>query len=154
MLRKVVGFIVGFAAAFLLFAMFAQANHLRPRGAGWIFLFIAVGTFTASLASRPKETVQPALDGLAPVAKRWWSLDKRLRLVLITGSVWMVAAFVLQDSYDRSMGWVLVPPIGLAVLHFAERFLVNPKQVSEPGQNALSDQIEKSAATRANSGSD
>lgn len=123
-MRKFIGFVVGCGGSLALVAFLMMSANAVPRGAGWIFFFIGCGMLGAKLFARPRETVEPVLK---PISKGWWLLDQRLRLVLVACCIWTVAALAVQDSYDRNMSWVLVPPAAFLVLYFAQVWLVSPK---------------------------
>lgn len=126
-MRKFVGFVVGCGGSLALVAFLMMSAHVVPRGPGWIFLFIGCGLLGAKLFARPRETVEPVLK---PISKRWWLLDRKLRLVVVACCIWAVAVFAAQDSYDRNMSWVSIPPTALLVLYFAWSWLVDPKKTS------------------------
>lgn len=130
-MRKLLGFIAGFVGTLILLAFVFSGMGLAPRGPFWLFICIAGGWLGARLFSSPRETVDAATDVVAqtaqPVVTRWWKLDERLRLVLITSVIWIVASFVMQDRWEREMKIVLIPPLALILLHFAERKLVRKK---------------------------
>lgn len=62
---------------------------------------------------------------LLPVTQPWWKLDKRLRLVIVASTVWMLGSYFMQEKYDEDMGVVFIPAFAALVLHFLVRFTVD-----------------------------
>lgn len=127
MARKVFGFIVGFVAAALLTFAIAAQLRITPNGPGWFFIFIAVGAFSARLASRPRVEVATLLERTAPIQRRWWNLSYLLRLSIVGGVFWIVGAMVLSGNWEGNLTLVLVPPAMMVALAFAHRHLIAPE---------------------------
>jgi hypothetical protein len=129
-MRKFLGFVVGCGGSLILVASLMMSANLVPRGPGWIFFFIGCGLVGAKLFARPRETVEPVLK---PISRRWWLLDRKLRLAVVACCIWAVAVFALQNGYHRNMSWVFIPPIALLVLYFAWSWLIDPKKTPPAG---------------------
>ena len=138
-MRKFLGFIAGFVATLILIAVVFSGMGLAPRGPFWLFICIAGGWVGAKFVANPRGTVEAATDAVSekaqPAITRWWSLDERFRLVLVASAIWMIASFAMQDRWEREMGIVLIPPIALIALHFAERKLVRKKPEVDASSN-------------------
>jgi hypothetical protein len=74
-MRKLFGFLAGFAGALILLAFVFSAMGLAPRGPFWLFVCIAAGWLGARFFSRPRETIDAATDAVAqtaqPVVTKW-----------------------------------------------------------------------------------
>jgi hypothetical protein len=127
-MRRILGFIAGFGLAFYLLIEFFSAIRGMPRGPFWVFLCIAAGYVGSRLASRPKENLADAKRALQPMVRPWWTLDSRLRLAIVVSSVWIVAAYFMQDEYDKNMSVVFIPAVALLALHFFVRTTVESSE--------------------------
>lgn len=123
-MRRIFGFLAGFGLAFYLLIQFFSAIRGMPRGPFWVVFCIAAGYVGSRLASRPKENLADARRALQPMVRPWWTLDSRLRLAIVVGSVWIVAAYFIQDEYDKNMNVVFIPAFALLALHFFVRATV------------------------------
>lgn len=123
MLKKVVGFILGFLGCIFLMAFVFSGSGIYPKGPLLLFVAIGAGVFVAKLADRPKATIEGASR---PLRTSWWRLDQRLRMCFLTSLIWGIGAYSFQDTYDRDLRWVFVPPLCLMALYFGHRYLVAP----------------------------
>lgn len=124
MLRKIVGFVLGFGAGFGLLILLAYATHFIPRGAGWLMFLVLCGMGGAAFASSPAKYVDDARTAVVKRANLWWSLSPRLRLILVVSVIWVVASYLMQEEYEEDFRIVFFPPLALIVFHFAEKLLV------------------------------
>ncbi|WP_185245149.1 hypothetical protein [Citrifermentans bremense] len=135
MLRKVVGFLVGFVGSFVLIVVVVSAISVKPMGPGWLFLMVGAGVWCSRLFARPKEVVAASIEKVSEstsrprmvVSRVWWSLDPKLRLALVASTVWIVAAYSIQDDYERNVKVVLLPALAVIAFYFGHRFLVQEK---------------------------
>lgn len=137
MLRKIIGFLIGFIGSFVLIATLFYILNARPVGGpAWLLLMIAVGRWTAKLFSQPKETAIAAMSQVShstagpreAVSSVWWSFDRRLRMVILISAIWVTVSYLMQDSYDVNYKVVFLPAMGIVALYFGQRFLVEQKQ--------------------------
>lgn len=135
MLKKIIGFVLGFVVALAALIAVAGAMHVMPRGPVWVLLCVAVGLFGARVAASPRQHVEGAIETLKPAARHWWALSPRLRLALVVGGVWALAAYFIQDEYERNLKAVFIPPLALLALHFGEEMIVKRKASGQGPQS-------------------
>lgn len=102
-----------------------------PRGPLWLVLCVSAGLIGASLASRPKQHLSNTQRMLQPVTRPWWTLDRRLRLIIIASLVWISGAYLIQETYDKDMGVVFIPAFAALALHFLVRSTVEPSRYTQ-----------------------
>lgn len=94
------------------------------RGPLPISLCIVFGLLASWFAESPKKYLRDGLDAINPVTRPWWTLDKRLRLAIVGGCIWIVGAYMIQESYEENLGIVFIPVIAILVLHFGVKIMV------------------------------
>lgn len=126
--KKIIGFLLGFGAAFGLLVLFSIETGFMPRGAGWLFLMVLVGICGASLAADPGKYWSAIAGFFSKVLRSWWLLSPRLRLLIVVSAIWMIASYIIQEEYEEDLKLVFMPPLALIAFHFAERLLVRGKE--------------------------
>lgn len=131
-LRKIIGFVIGFLAAFSLLAVFSSGTGFVPRGAGWIFLMIGCGIIAAKIACNPnfygqlvKTTAQIKTEG---VRNYWWGIQSKTRILLLANGAWILLSYFIQDSYERNLRIVFLPAIVVVGLYLAINYFGKDKQ--------------------------
>lgn len=137
MIRKVIGFLMGFVGSFaLIVALFASLDARPVGGPLWFLPMIAAGRWTSKLFSQPKGTAITAIAKVShstagpreAVSSVWWSFDRRLRMVILISAIWVTVSYFMQDSYDTNYKVVFLPAMGIVALYLGQRFLVEQKQ--------------------------
>lgn len=117
LLRKIVGFCVGFLLSFGAIVATCVAMRVVIHGPAPIFVSIAIGLVTSRIFVDPQRLTMP-IRGL------WWAAEPGLRLCLLLSVVWMVLAYVFQDRWWTDYQIILLPPLALLALYFGYRYLV------------------------------
>lgn len=111
---------------------------------GLAALAIAIATFKFGTWLKNRQPGPPLTQRLNKVQSDWWSADYGFRLVVFLAGVWVVGAFFWQDEYDRNLGLVLWPPVGLLAAYYGYRRFVVAN--AEPLASQPSPQAEASPA--------
>ncbi|MEA5112545.1 MAG: hypothetical protein VB050_00805 [Geobacteraceae bacterium] len=136
MLRKIVGFLVGFIGSFLLLVVIFHNLEIRPVGGPlWLMPMVAAGAAVARLFSHPRSVIASSVvrvsnstAGFRVGAKNiWWSFDSKFRLVVVISVVWILTAYLIQDSYDMNYKIIWLPAFAFMALYVGLRFLVERK---------------------------
>ena len=132
MLRRILGFAVGFCGTLALIFAILVALDAPPRPGHLIMLVaVAVGTLTSRLFIDPQGAASAVSLKFQPVREKWWRLEVGLRLCLVVGLIWAIGAYVLQiDRWQPDLKLVFVPPVALIALYFAYQKLVRGQQNS------------------------
>lgn len=130
--------VIWFISALLrIFLGFAEPNRASDIWLGLLSVVISIAAFKFGtwLKSRPK--MRPVAQQLASAKSKWWQSEFGFRLSVFSGAVWAVAAFLWQDSYDRSYSLVYGPPIAMLLTYFGYRYLVvGGEEPTEPPQSS------------------
>lgn len=120
MFKKIVAFIIGFILGVYLSITFVQWAYIRldyEPFDDWMRWLVLGGCVLTGLLNG-KFFSNPTI---------WWKLTPRLRLVIVVSVIWIAASYLMQDEYDEDLKIILLPPLSLVALHFAERVLVRNK---------------------------
>lgn len=131
LIRKIIGFIVGFIGAFALLAAISSGMGVVPKGAGWLILLIGCGLLMSKLISNPRfyGNYVTSLTKEKTVGAReyWWNLNSKARVVILVSCAWMFLAYFLQDAYERNLKIVVLPAIVFVCLYLAINYLARNK---------------------------
>lgn len=106
---------------------------------GLAALVIAIATFKFGTWLKNRQPGPPLAQRLDRVQSGWWRAEHGFRLAVFLAGVWVVAAFLWQDEYDRNWGLLLWPPVGLLAAYYGyRRFVVTNAEhlVSKPSPQA------------------
>jgi|GEM_PF-1555155 hypothetical protein len=139
MLRRILGFSVGFFATLALIVLIVEALGASKAAGALGPLIIplagAIGMRTARWFASPKEITSGVTLNLRPLRDRWWRLEEGLRLCIVVGAIWAIGAYVLQiDRWQPDLKLVFVPPIALVALYFAYQKLVKGERNAQDGR--------------------
>lgn len=91
---------------------------------GLIGLGMAIAAFKFGTWLKNRQAGPSLTKRLDRVQSGWWSAGYRFRLVVFLAGVWVVGSFFWQDEYDRNLGLVVWPPVGLLATYYCYRRLV------------------------------
>jgi hypothetical protein len=91
---------------------------------GFVGLLIAVATFKLGTWLKSRQPGPPVTQRVQSAKSAWWRADYGFRLSVFLGVVWAVGCYLWQDDYDRNLGLVFWPPIGLLLAYLGYRKFV------------------------------
>ncbi|HVY23461.1 MAG TPA: hypothetical protein VG962_08935 [Steroidobacteraceae bacterium] len=142
---RIVGFLLGAGMAvaleigllLLIDAMFDR--ELMPRGLGWLFIPIAVGTGASSIAPIIWLRIE---RGEFPLAQKFRSAPVFMRASIVFPLLWILClgayvalfnpyGYMTDDNYWHMFKVMLFPPVGVLVGALLYRKLIGPSDVEK-----------------------
>lgn len=91
---------------------------------GLVGLGIAIAAFKFGTWLKSRQPGPSLTQRLDRVQSGWWNAEYGFRLAVFLAGAWVVGSFLWQDEYDRNLGLVLWPPVGLLAAYYVYRRLV------------------------------
>lgn len=107
--------------------LFSFGHRARDGDTLWALgdLGLAVGAYHFGRWLRDRTESRPVRAQAALVREGWWQASYGFRLTVFAGAVWLIGAFLLQDSYDRQWSTIVVPPLAALAVYFGYRMFVD-----------------------------
>lgn len=87
-------------------------------------LLVAVATFKFGTWLKTREKGGAVAERVQVAKSAWWRANYGFRLSVFLGVVWVIVCYFRQSDYDRDLGVVFWPPIGLLFAYFGYREFV------------------------------